>query len=100
MRELHNIIVRAFYCSRDVEIVTNDLPPDVRQQVFSSKAPAAHAGKSSSEGRSLQEFEKQQIMDALHRFGGDVVQAGLSMGLSKSTIYRRIKKYQINLGDY
>lgn len=100
VRELHNIIVRAFYCSRDVEIVTNDLPPDVRQQVFSSKAPAAHAGKSSSEGRSLQEFEKQQIMDALHRFGGDVVQAGLSMGLSKSTIYRRIKKYQINLGDY
>lgn len=99
VRELHNIIVRAFYCSRDTEIIVDDLPPDIRNQSLPVSLPSMSDGKGNGEGRSLQEFEKQQIIDALHRFGGDVAAAGLSLGLSKSTIYRRIRKYQINLED-
>jgi DNA-binding NtrC family response regulator len=47
----------------------------------------------------LEELEKQMILKALTQFDGNVIAAGEFLGLSKSAIYRRIDKHQLDLKE-
>jgi len=47
----------------------------------------------------LEELEKQMIQKALLQFNGNVIAAGEFLGLSKSAIYRRIDKHQLDLKE-
>ena len=40
-------------------------------------------------------MEKHALVEALKIAGGNVEQAGKALGISRATIYRKIKKYQI-----
>lgn len=91
VRELQNAVVRAFYCSVGEEIGAQDLPAEVLEQISSSEEETLRL-------RGIEAFERQEILEALEQSHGDVVAAGKSLGISKSTIYRRIKKYKIDLG--
>jgi len=50
--------------------------------------------------RLVDQIEKQAIVDALGRSGGSVRDASHSLGLSQATVYRKLKRYEINLNDY
>ena len=43
----------------------------------------------------LQEMEKHALVDAFKKAGGNVEQVARSLGISRATCYRKIKKYQI-----
>ena len=43
----------------------------------------------------LQEMEKHALVEALKIAGGNVKQVAESLGISRTTCYRKIKKYQI-----
>ena len=43
----------------------------------------------------LQEMEKHALVEALKTAGGNVKQVAESLGISRTTCYRKIKKYQI-----
>ena len=43
----------------------------------------------------IKEMEKYALVEALKIAGGNVEQAGKALGISRATIYRKIKKYQI-----
>jgi transcriptional regulator of acetoin/glycerol metabolism len=43
----------------------------------------------------LQEMEKHALVEALKFAGGNVKQVAESLGISRTTCYRKIKKYQI-----
>ena len=43
----------------------------------------------------LQEMEKHALLEALKMAGGNVKQVAESLGISRTTCYRKIKKYQI-----
>ena len=43
------------------------------------------------------QFECESILAAIRMNNGNVTAAGMSLGMSKSTIYRKIKKYGIRL---
>jgi len=43
----------------------------------------------------IQEMEKHALVEALKISGGNVKQVAQSLGISRTTCYRKIKKYQI-----
>ena len=43
----------------------------------------------------IQEMEKHALVEALQISGGNIEQAAKSLGISRATCYRKIKKYQI-----
>jgi two-component system response regulator HydG len=43
----------------------------------------------------LQQLEKQAIVQALEQTGGDRLQAAKLLGIGKTTIYRKLKEYRL-----
>jgi DNA-binding NtrC family response regulator len=48
-----------------------------------------------TKGRTLDEIEKEALINALNECGGNVVQAAKSLGITRQTIYNKMKKYGI-----
>ena len=46
----------------------------------------------------LQQLEKQAIVQALEQTGGDRLQAAKLLGIGKTTIYRKLKEYRLEDG--
>ena len=44
----------------------------------------------------LKELERRAIIDALSHLGFNATQAAKSLGISKATLYRKIKEYEIS----
>jgi len=95
VRELSHCIERAVIMSDNNTILAADL---ILEQP-SSEAPINHSTTNTLPLLPLEELEKQMIQKALAQFNGNVIAAGEFLGLSKSAIYRRIDKHQIDLKD-
>lgn len=50
-------------------------------------------------GLTLEELEKQTILQALEAHGNNLTQAALSLGISRAALYRRLEKYGISWND-
>ena len=94
IRELSHCIERAVIMSDNNNIQANDLILD---------QPSCEQPNSNAEQAlpllPLEELEKQMIQKALLQFNGNVIAAGEFLGLSKSAIYRRIDKHQLDLKE-
>lgn len=99
VRELQNTIVRAYYACKGTTITDQELPSHIRDAA--PPRPTVHETPAASSSRDftyiLSSAERQAVTDALHSSGGDVAKAGELLGISKATVYRRIKKYGIVL---
>jgi DNA-binding NtrC family response regulator len=80
VRELENIIERAYALGAEEQIDVDDLPHSVRY--------------AESEPRTLEDAEKDMIRKTLDRCGGDKVRAAGELGVSLRTLYRRIKELE------
>ncbi|ATC96301.1 sigma-54-dependent transcriptional regulator [Pseudoalteromonas tunicata] len=89
VRELSHCIERAVIMSDNNEIMASDL----------SLTPTSTASSAAFPLVPLEELEKQMILKAIAEFDGNVIAAGDFLGLSKSAIYRRIEKHQLDLKD-
>ena len=47
-------------------------------------------------GMTLDEIERQTILQALDLQNGNISQVALSLGISRAALYRRLEKYGIN----
>ncbi len=84
IRQLDGVL-RAASAGRVGEIAVEDLPPDVR------------AGSSRRALTPIEEMECDAIVRALREADGNKVAAAELVGLSRSTIYRKIRAYGIDL---
>ena len=86
VRELENIIERAYALGATTQITAADLPllPGPKTEALSQGAPAA-ASK-------LEDLERELIAGTLQTHGNDKQKAADALGLSERTLYRRIKK--------
>jgi len=91
VRELENIIEQAFVLCRGGIIELSHLPPELRPT----------AGRAVSEGRpmSLAAIEKLFITETLQRRNGNRKLAARDLGVSVSTLYRKINAYGIETPD-
>jgi two-component system response regulator HydG len=92
IRQLRNCIrTMVVMCDRKV-LDVQDIPPDIhqlRQLAAGSRVPAGLAGVS------LDELEKQAIMDTLAKTRGNREQAAKILGIGERTLYRKIKEYDL-----
>lgn len=65
--------------------------PSETTTVFDTPGPQTPETTSAT----LQEMEKHALVEALKFAGGNVKQVAESLGISRTTCYRKIKKYQI-----
>src|SRR5712664_3131989 len=87
VRELENVIERAFAMGAREQITLTDLPV-----LGNSSVPAVAASSSGSVPR-LADVEKDLILRALSFYKDDKEAAASALGISRRTIYRRLKEY-------
>jgi transcriptional regulator with PAS, ATPase and Fis domain len=87
VRELENVIERAFAMGAREQITLTDLPV-----LGTASVPAVAAPASGSVPR-LADVEKDLILRALSFYKDDKEAAASALGISRRTIYRRLKEY-------
>ncbi len=88
VRELKNIVQRGYYMSMGDQI------DDIEVLVKEKDDKAVYC---ESEGETLKDLEKNSIEHALLLNKGNAVKAAEDLRISKATIYRKIKAYDINV---
>ena len=83
VRELQHAVERAVLMARTGYITSDDL--GLRTSIPGSAADLS--------GMTMDDAEKYMIRQALARYGGNVVQAAESLGMSRSALYRRIQQH-------
>jgi len=115
VRELRNAIERAIVLGDRELIMPQDLPPQVHAQAAPPRtrtsSPTPPLGSSIStaipavtieeppppppKARSLRELEKEGILAALAATGGNKAQAAAILEIDRSTLYKKLKDYDI-----
>ncbi|QST00934.1 sigma 54-interacting transcriptional regulator [Pontibacillus sp. ALD_SL1] len=86
VRELENAIESAVHLTRSESIGLEDLPSSIR-----ATSSGYSAGRTLKE--SLEEAEKRAIEEAMAHANGDKVKAAETLGIGKSSLYEKVKKY-------
>jgi two-component system response regulator AtoC len=98
VRELENCIARAITLGDRKVIDVQDLPPTIRSEsAGSSAAPAQDAASLST--TALAEMERMTILRVFEQAKGDKALAGKMLGISRATLYRKLKRYNIAIRD-
>lgn len=90
VRELQNIVTRAYYLCPNTTITTAQLPQGFVPQVSES-------ARSTIVGATVEGVEKELMERALRDAGGNVSRAAEAIHLSRSTFYRKMKSYGITV---
>ncbi|MGA8620378.1 MAG: sigma 54-interacting transcriptional regulator [Candidatus Sulfotelmatobacter sp.] len=91
VRELRNLIVRVAVESREPEIRKSQITAAM------SGNPVAQRQSASMPVGNLDSIEEQMIIRALERSGGHRSQAAEQLGISRRTLSRKLKEYNINV---
>jgi len=83
VRELENILEHAFILCKGRIILPEHLP-----HYLHAKAPSLPAA-------SLREWEREMIKEALRRSGGNITSAARELGIHRTTLWRKMKKYHL-----
>jgi DNA-binding NtrC family response regulator len=90
VRELENVIEHAVVVCKSNEIIPGDLPNTVKESV---REKAASHGPYAP--KTLDDLEKQHIMEILDRNKGNISKSAKDLGIDRVTLYNKIKKYEI-----
>jgi two-component system, NtrC family, response regulator AtoC len=96
VRELENCIARGVTLGAQAVIDVQDLPPSIRadQPTGQAMTPQDAASLSTT---ALAEMEKMTILRVFEQANGDKALAGKMLGISRATLYRKLKRYNIPL---
>ncbi len=95
VRELENCVERAVVLCRSPLIGVDDLPPAVLQVTSVPAGQATLSGEPLTLNRALQGPEKQIILHALQAHGGNRQATAASLGINRTTLYKKMKKYDL-----
>jgi DNA-binding NtrC family response regulator len=94
VRELENCIERAVALGDRRFFDLNDLPPSI-----SSASPGVVAepeiSAPAANSNDLEDIERATIQRVFEQVNGDKVRAGKMLGISRATLYRKLKRYNI-----
>jgi DNA-binding NtrC family response regulator len=111
VRQLKNCLERAVILSNNGRITINELPPEVMRPsaaaaltspapqmgggVDLSSSPSSFVSSTGSSPTSLRDVERQQILAALEQTGWHRGKTAEILGISPSTLYRRLRDYNL-----
>ena len=101
VRELQNVIERAVVLAEGETITVADLPVDLQNAGRSGSSArqesAVRQGSNSEPGSSRRDedplVERQSLIDALAKCGGNKARAARLLGLARSTYFSKLKKH-------
>src|SRR6266516_758956 len=96
VRELENCIARAVTLGDGKTIDVSDLPPAIRAEP-AEPGSAGVPEASSLSTTALAEMERMTILRVFEQAHGDKALAGKMLGISRATLYRKLKRYNIAL---
>ncbi|MGA7854565.1 MAG: sigma-54 dependent transcriptional regulator [Candidatus Acidiferrales bacterium] len=94
VRELENCIARAVALGDHRTIDVEDLPPSIRSM---QDVESGASGGSAVSTTALADLERMTILRVFEKAGGDKALAGKMLGISRATLYRKLKLYNIPL---
>nr|CAJ73803.1 strong similarity to sigma 54 response regulator protein [Candidatus Kuenenia stuttgartiensis] len=95
IRELQNIVERAVALSKNQVIGVEALPLPTGGFVAHNSNPERDVTVKSSIVETLSEQEKNAIVEAMNKYGGNQTKVSQVLGISTTTLWRKIKKYKI-----
>lgn len=100
VRELENCLERAVALTDQRILDVGDLPSSIgHADLHSSSSPNVpheHAAPSTTD---LEDIERATIARVFNQVNGDKVLAGKMLGISRATLYRKLKRYNIGVHD-
>jgi len=88
VRELRNVVERMVVLSRKKLLDVSDIPASIRDQSLSADVRV-------DADLTVEEMEKRMIIQALEKTGGNRTKAAEKLGISRRTLHRKIKEYQL-----
>lgn len=86
VRELENVMERAVALANGSRVEIDDLPPELSgKKTISPETEKPHL---------LKDVERDLIMDALDKSGGNRIKAAIALGMGVATLYRKLKSYK------
>lgn len=94
IRELKNLVERTILVSGKEMLDASDFDSQyLRQDELQVASGSALAGMT------LDEIERQTILQALERYKGNLSQVATALGISRAALYRRLEKYNIGVKE-
>lgn len=90
IRELKNLVERTILVSGKPILDASDFDAQYLRQ----DEPKAAAG-SAFAGMTLDEIERQTILQALERYKGNLSQVAMALGISRAALYRRLENMEL-----
>jgi DNA-binding NtrC family response regulator len=97
VRELENCIERAVALGDQQIIDLDDLPPAIRSLSSPASELLADLPPGTPSSTDLEDIERVTIRRVFEQVNGDKVLAGQLLGISRATLYRKLKRYGIGL---
>lgn len=98
VREVENIIARALILSDGERITAADLPVQITHAVSSGSISAGVAADGSLHDK-VRAYEYRLIQQAIEETGGDRRTSAEKLGISLTTLYRKIEEFKRQSGD-
>lgn len=95
VHELHLILQRAAILSRDAEITISHLEQAGLEQLPPTATPGAE-----SSSLQLEKAEELIIRKALLEHGGNISRTALALGISRGTLYNKMKRYRMPAAEF
>jgi len=105
VRQLRNCLERAILLADNGRITTKELPPEVVYRINEPNVSVSYNNTPKQNGTNsfqnatptaLHEVEKQQILRALEQTGWHRGKTAEILGISSSTLYRRLREYDLD----
>ncbi|HEX8370720.1 MAG TPA: sigma-54 dependent transcriptional regulator [Pyrinomonadaceae bacterium] len=104
VRQLRNCLERAVLLADNGRITTKELPPEVVYKTPSTVSVSYNVTESTTTNSfqnasptALRDVEKQQIISALEKTGWHRGKTAEILGISPSTLYRRLREYDLDV---
>ena len=95
IRELKNLVERTILVSGKSTLDASDFDA----QYLRPNEPVTASDASSLAGMTLDEIERQTILQALDRHKGNLSQVAMTLGISRAALYRRLEKFNITVNE-
>jgi sigma-54 dependent transcriptional regulator, acetoin dehydrogenase operon transcriptional activator AcoR len=93
VRELRNVIESLMLTCSETDVRVDELPAEILEATRTETGPIPSSG--TSESSSLDAVEQEAIRRALQSARGNLTQAAKALGISRSTLYRKVEHYHL-----
>ena len=93
VRELVNVVERAVVLCRGEEITAADLPESLKRD---DPARRPHAAAAGGLKQAMAPAERDIILEALHANGWNRQETSATLGINRTTLYKKMKRYEIS----